>query len=364
MSMNRRRFCLTILLMSGFALSPPAILPGVAAAAEVPLVAAARSVDVQGVQVLLERAADVQAAESDGMTALHWAVQRDAVEIVDLLLAAGADVSASNHYGVTPLTLASLNGGGEVVTQLLAAGADPNARLADGETVLMTAARTGEVDVIAALLAAGGDPNGYEQARGQTALMWAAAENNVEAIVALVAGGADIAVRTRDLSTEDARGTFSRQVGLMGEPRSGPSFTALLFAARELAGAMRHALAQADAFDQADRPALDLRVHDPRRIGQRRDQHVFQDGQLRQQVMELEHEPDPGRAQVGGQSRVLHACNATDLDRGHVTSPLRWSAAWPSGCAARVSSISRPSLSPGSGALMNVSPIKNAPYPA
>jgi len=164
------------------------------------------------------------------MTALHWAVQRDAVEIVDLLLAAGADVSASNHYGVTPLTLASLNGGGEVVTQLLAAGADPNARLADGETVLMTAARTGEVDVIAALLGAGGDPNGYEQARGQTALMWAAAENNVEAIVALVAGGADIAVRTRDLSTEDARGTFSREVGLMGEPRSGPSFTALLFA--------------------------------------------------------------------------------------------------------------------------------------
>ena len=230
MSMNRQRFCLTILLMSGFALSPPAILPGAAAAAEVPLVAAARSVDVQGVQVLLERAADVQAAESDGMTALHWAVQRDAVEIVDLLLAAGADVSASNHYGVTPLTLASLNGGGEVVTQLLAAGADPNARLADGETVLMTAARTGEVDVIAALLAAGGDPNGYEQARGQTALMWAAAENNVEAIVALVAGGADIAVRTRDLSTEDARGTFSREVGLMGEPRSGPSFTALLFA--------------------------------------------------------------------------------------------------------------------------------------
>ena len=230
MSMNRQRFCLTILLMSGFALSPPATLPGAAAAAEVPLVAAARSGDVQGVQVLLERAVDVQAAESDGMTALHWAVQRDAVEIVDLLLAAGADVSASNHYGVTPLTLASLNGGGEVVTQLLAAGADPNARLADGETVLMTAARTGEVDVIAALLAAGGDPNGYEQARGQTALMWAAAENNVEAIVALVAGGADIAVHTRDLSTEDARGTFSREVGLMGEPRSGPSFTALLFA--------------------------------------------------------------------------------------------------------------------------------------
>ena len=57
MSMNRQRLYLTTLLTFGFALSVPVVLP-VAAAAEVPLVEAARSVDVQGVQGLLERAAD------------------------------------------------------------------------------------------------------------------------------------------------------------------------------------------------------------------------------------------------------------------------------------------------------------------
>ena len=217
MSMNPRRLCVTLLAVaSGLVLSLAGVVPALAAAGDAPLVAAARSADADAVRALLRSSADVHASETDGMTALHWAAQRDAVNIVDLLLDAGADGSAQNRYGVTPLTLAATNGNAAIVARLLAAGADPNARLAGGETVLMTAARTGQVDVINALLAAGADPNAHEEARRQTALMWAAAENNVDAIITLVAGGADVAARTSDLTADDAQ--------------SGPSFTALLFA--------------------------------------------------------------------------------------------------------------------------------------
>ena len=209
-----------------------------AAPPDVPLVAAARSTDLDGVRTLLESSTDVNATATDGMTALHWAVQRDAVEITELLLDAGADVAATNRYGVTPLTLASTNGNAATVGRLLAAGADANTRLPGGETVLMTAARTGTVEVIGALLAGGADPNTHEETRGQTALLWAAGENNAAAIAALVARGADVAARTGDLTATDTRGTFSREVGLTQPDRSGPSFTALLFAVQ---------LGQADA---------------------------------------------------------------------------------------------------------------------
>ena len=147
-----------------------------------------------------------------------------------LLLDAGADATAPNRYGVAPLTLAAINGNAAIVDRLLAAGADPNRRLADGETVLMTAARTGRPDVVRALLAAGADPNASEPARGQTALMWAAAENNVGAIRVLVANGADVAARTGDPAAGEPGGVFSAEVGLTRDARSGPSFTALLFA--------------------------------------------------------------------------------------------------------------------------------------
>ena len=206
--------------------------PTVAAPVDSPLVAAARAADLDLVRALLGLSADVDAQAIDGMTALHWAVHRDALEMTELLLEWGADVRAANRYGVAPLALAATNGNAAIVAALLAAGADVKTRLAGGETVLMTAARTGGVEVIEALLAAGADPNAREDSRGQTALMWAAAENNAAAVSALVAGGADVAARTSDLTSTDTGGTFSREVGLTQPVRSGPSFTALLFAAQ------------------------------------------------------------------------------------------------------------------------------------
>lgn len=132
----------------------------------------------------------VNAAQADGMTALHWAVRHDDLDTVRALLAAGADPKAENRYGVTPLALACTNGHAGIVQRLLAAGADPNAALRGGETALMTAARTGRVDVVQVLLARGAKAD-VRLPQGQTAVMWAAADGHPAVVEALIAAGAD-----------------------------------------------------------------------------------------------------------------------------------------------------------------------------
>jgi hypothetical protein len=73
--------------------------------------------------------ADVNAAQPDGATPLHWAVYRSDRETVSLLLAAGANPKAANREGSTPLWLASINGDAATLKALLKAGADPNEHL-------------------------------------------------------------------------------------------------------------------------------------------------------------------------------------------------------------------------------------------
>src|SRR5256885_9419448 len=75
---------------------------------------------------LLQQKVDVNSAEADGTTALHWAVRADDLSLVDKLIAGGAKVKVANRYGVTPLHLASVNGNAAMLEKLLKAGADAN----------------------------------------------------------------------------------------------------------------------------------------------------------------------------------------------------------------------------------------------
>ncbi|PYS53077.1 MAG: hypothetical protein DMG13_13975 [Acidobacteria bacterium] len=165
-------------------------------AAAVKLVDAVKKQDKTALRALLEQRVEVNAAEPDGTTALHWAAYMDDPATVDLLIRAGANVKAANRHGVTPLSLAALNGSAAVLEMLLNAGADPNAALIEGETALMTAARTGKVDAVNMLLAHKADVNARETTRGQTALMWAAAEGHAGIVQALTGRGADVRARS------------------------------------------------------------------------------------------------------------------------------------------------------------------------
>ncbi len=166
------------------------LLSGISFGAEVPLPEAVEKRDHAAIQAFLEKHADVNSPQPDGMTALHWAAYQDDFETAKLLVNAGANVKAENRYGVTPLSLACLNGNAELVELLLNAGADPNTTVRGGETVLMTAARTGKSGSVRALLAHGADANAKER-RGQTAIMWAAAEGYAPVVDLLLKAGAD-----------------------------------------------------------------------------------------------------------------------------------------------------------------------------
>lgn len=157
---------------------------------------AAAKGDTAAVRTLIQRRADVNAAQVDGATALHWAVYRDNLELVDLLIRAGAKADVTNRNGITPLYLASLYGQAATIDRLVKAGANAKMPGPNGETMLMLAARNGNPEAIKSLLAAGADVNAREPLRVTTALMWAAEQRHPAAVKALIDGGADLKARS------------------------------------------------------------------------------------------------------------------------------------------------------------------------
>src|SRR5512132_3056088 len=119
------------------------------AAPSAPVADAAMAGNKDAVRALLKQAADVNAAQGDGMTALHWAAMKDDAELVQTLLFAGANVRATTRIGsYTPLILAAKNGSGSVIAPLLKSGADANGATANGTTALMFAAASGNIDAV------------------------------------------------------------------------------------------------------------------------------------------------------------------------------------------------------------------------
>ncbi|MSU47897.1 MAG: ankyrin repeat domain-containing protein [Opitutus sp.] len=211
-----------------------------AASAASPLADAVERRDAAAIRALLADSA-VDATQSDGMTALHWAARHDDLATVKALLAARANPNAQNRYGVTPLSLACTNGNAAIVTLLLDAGAAPNAPLRGGETPLMTAARTGRLATVQALLARGVNVDGKLAAGGQTALMWAAHEGHTAVVEALITAGADFR------SPVDS------------------GFTPLLFAARRGHAAVIGSLLKAgDDINEATKSAKNVTKKQPR----------------------------------------------------------------------------------------------------
>ena len=161
------------------------------------LIDATRSEDVGAVRALLKQRVNVNATTADGVTALHWAAQRNNLPLVDLLITAGANVKASNRYNITPLYHAALNGNTAMMTRLLDAGADANGASHEGQTMLMTAALAGKPDAVRLLMTRGARVDAVEPYKGQTALMWAASEGNAAAAEILIEAGADVKAKSK-----------------------------------------------------------------------------------------------------------------------------------------------------------------------
>ncbi|HUC76503.1 MAG TPA: ankyrin repeat domain-containing protein [Vicinamibacterales bacterium] len=191
--LTMRRTLLYTLAITGVSLS--ALLHGAAVA---PIADAAQLGDRDGVRSLLKQAADVNAAQGDGMTALHWAAMKNDVDLARTLLYAGANVRAMTRMGsYTPLVLAARNGSAAVMEPLIAAGADANTKTANGTTVLMLAAASGNVDAVTLLLDKGADINTTEPVQNLNAAMFAAASNRAPVVALLAKRGADLTATSK-----------------------------------------------------------------------------------------------------------------------------------------------------------------------
>ena len=67
------------------------------ASARSPLADAAEKMDRARVRALVKQHADINAAQPDGMTPLHWAAYHDDLDIAQLLVRAGANVKTANR---------------------------------------------------------------------------------------------------------------------------------------------------------------------------------------------------------------------------------------------------------------------------
>src|ERR1044071_1814631 len=65
-------------------------------AAETPLTDAAERDDIAAIGKLLDQKADANAMQVDGMTALHWAVYHDNLDVAKRLVDAGAEVKTAS----------------------------------------------------------------------------------------------------------------------------------------------------------------------------------------------------------------------------------------------------------------------------
>ena len=187
-----QHFVITIFLI-------PFGLWATAATAASPVVDAAERGDGVLVRDLLRNGADVNDAQGDGMTALHWAAEHGHQELTEVLIYAGASVGAGTRIGgYAPLHIASRNGHAGIVSILLAANADPNVTTTNsGVTPLHLASASPSADTVRVLLDAGADINAAEGAWGQTPLIFAAAANRVETVHLLLDAGADPSITTR-----------------------------------------------------------------------------------------------------------------------------------------------------------------------
>jgi ankyrin repeat protein len=228
-----------------------ALTAGAAGGEGVRVIDAVKTGSAEAVRAVLKQKADVNAAEPDGTTALHWAAHASNLELAQLLVRAGANVNAANRYGVVPLRLAVESGNAALVDALLKAGANPNATLPTGETVLMTAARTGDPVTIKALVARGANVNAFEGQQGQTALMYAALENHPAAVTVLAEAGADLNARSKPLTWPEFKFNTGGMIYTL-QPVGG--WAAAMYAARDGAVGALRALGDAGA---------DLNVQDP-----------------------------------------------------------------------------------------------------
>ena len=161
-----------------------------------PVADAAMRGDLDEVRELLRSGSDVNAPQSDGLTALHWAADNGDAALAGVLIYAGANLSPlTRNDAYTPMHMAARRGHAGVIELLVEAGADPAVATArTGVTPMHLAAKAGSGEAIGALTAGGAQVDARDHQWGQTPLIFAAGFNRLVAVNTLIELGADVSL--------------------------------------------------------------------------------------------------------------------------------------------------------------------------
>ena len=148
---------------------------------------------IAAIQLLLDAGADVNAIDTAGMNALHWAtLNEDRPRVIEALLTAGTNPNVEDTAGNTPLINTALGGFTDVAQKLIAKGAAITPTT-NGQTALNMAilSSTPNPDLVRALIQASADVN--TAALGTTPLISAitAGTPNPEIVKLLLDAGAN-----------------------------------------------------------------------------------------------------------------------------------------------------------------------------
>ncbi|XP_059216048.1 transient receptor potential channel pyrexia [Stomoxys calcitrans] len=162
-----------------------------------PLHCASSAKSVECILLLLKRKAHINIG-LEKRSALHFAIDRNAVDCVETLLKYGADPNTPQVYTETPLHTACALGFTKCVELLLNYGADVRSQFGEGKlTALHLAAENDYVDCVRLLLEHKADVN-CRNASHQTPLHLACLSQSIETVELLIKHGANVNAVYRD----------------------------------------------------------------------------------------------------------------------------------------------------------------------
>uniref|UniRef100_UPI003AAFE9B9 kinase D-interacting substrate of 220 kDa B isoform X2 n=1 Tax=Centroberyx gerrardi TaxID=166262 RepID=UPI003AAFE9B9 len=164
------------------------------------LISAAKEGHIEVVRELLENNANLEHRDMGGWSALMWAAYKGRTAVAQMLLEKGANPNITGQYSVYPIIWAAGRGHGEIVHLLLQHGAKVNCSDKYGTTPLIWAARKGHYDGVMHLLANGADVD-QEGANSMTALIVAVKGGFTEVVKELLKRNPNVNMTDKDGNT-------------------------------------------------------------------------------------------------------------------------------------------------------------------
>eukprot|EP00210_Caulerpa_lentillifera_P006976 g6671.t1 len=163
-----------------------------------PLMSACASGFLDGVKLLIENGADLNASCSDGATSLTLAAKNEHLSVVSYLLdQESCSVNAADGDGFTALHYIAVLNDAYMTCKLIAKGSDVDQQASGGQVAIFLAARNACWNSMKVLSNAGADPNVCTIK--QNCAFWSVMDQwNTEAIQILLKQGADVTRPRKD----------------------------------------------------------------------------------------------------------------------------------------------------------------------